>query len=197
MYFNSLEAVPKENRRASILDITSADAETAGTSQAVPNINNESMLPRESSNNTEQTISVSGGDSSGHNPFVSDKFIFNSSFSADDIIMEQEDPNDTRLHVDVARSLLPSERPCNGTSSGTYTYPIARIGSDLEALITEHMDEDNDINFIFDVGKAPTSHAMLFNANHNRISCITISSFGAQDRASTIGYVIFNCLMES
>ncbi|PHT37737.1 hypothetical protein CQW23_21310 [Capsicum baccatum] len=50
----------QENGRARILDIASVDAEDTGTSQAVPNTNNESMLPQESTN-TEQIIAVAGG----------------------------------------------------------------------------------------------------------------------------------------
>ncbi|KAF3684133.1 putative fasciclin-like arabinogalactan protein 12-like [Capsicum annuum] len=59
-YFKHLKAVPKKNRRASILDITSADAEAAGTSQAMPSTNNESIFPRQSTN-AEQIIAVAGG----------------------------------------------------------------------------------------------------------------------------------------
>ncbi|PHT71911.1 hypothetical protein T459_22696 [Capsicum annuum] len=73
MYFLHLESVNKPTRRGrpSILDITSADAETSGVSQEVPSTKNDS----------------------GH--------------------------------------------------------PVTRIGSDLETLITEHMDENNDVNSIF------------------------------------------------
>ncbi|PHU06586.1 Transcription factor MYB1R1 [Capsicum chinense] len=59
-YFKHLKAVPKKNRRASILDITSADAEAAGTSQAMPSTNNESIFLRQSTN-AEQIIAVAGG----------------------------------------------------------------------------------------------------------------------------------------
>ncbi|PHU06542.1 Transcription factor DIVARICATA [Capsicum chinense] len=72
-YFLHLESVNKPTRRGrpSILDITSADAETSGVSQEVPSTNND------------------------------------------------------------------------------ISHPVTRIGSDLEALITEHMDENNDVNSIF------------------------------------------------
>ncbi|XP_049407044.1 transcription factor SRM1-like [Solanum stenotomum] len=132
-FYKCLEAANKGNRRASILDITSVDAEAAGTSlvpnaedmigpafggsQVVPNTSNESMLPQESTNAEQQMITVAEG--------------------IDDLMMEQED-------VTAARS-------------GTYSHPITRIGSDLEALLAEPMDVDNDISSIFDVGKAPTS----------------------------------------
>ncbi|CAN4117047.1 unnamed protein product [Withania somnifera] len=174
-YFKRLKADPNEKRRASILDITSADAEAAGTSQAMPSTKNESMLPRESTN-AEQIIAVAGEESAGRNtafvdgmdslyPDVNDEFI-----SSNDLTMEQEDANETGFLADPGRSLLPSKQPFTAASSGTYGPPILGIGSDLEALITEHMDEDNDINSIFDVRKAPTSHAMLFNAAHSGIS---------------------------
>lgn len=215
-FFNRLEAVNKENRRASIHDITSVDAEAAGTSlvpntedmigsacggsQVAASTNNESMLPRESIN-AEQMIAVAGGESSGHSaafvngmnnlyPDVNDEFIL----GIDDLIAEPEDANEAGLLVDAGRSLLPSKHPCTAASSGTYSHPITRIGSELEALITEHMDKDNDISSIFDVGKAPTSHAMLFNAAHSGMcSCqntgaahsgmtsFAVASIGAKD----------------
>ncbi|MCD7462471.1 hypothetical protein HAX54_048610 [Datura stramonium] len=144
-----------------------------GGSQAVPSTNNESMLPRESTN-AEQMIAVAGGESSGHNvafvdghnPDVNDEFIL----GIDDLIMGQEDANEAGLLVDAGRSLLPSKQPCTAASSGTDSRPISRIGSELEALITEHPAEDNDISSIFYVGKAPTSHAMPSHAAHSGIS---------------------------
>uniref|UniRef100_A0A0V0H7L4 Putative ovule protein n=1 Tax=Solanum chacoense TaxID=4108 RepID=A0A0V0H7L4_SOLCH len=82
-FYKRLEAANKGNRRASILDITSVDAEAAGTSQfpntedmigpacggsqVVPNTSNESMLPQESTNAEQQMIAVAEGESSGHN----------------------------------------------------------------------------------------------------------------------------------
>ncbi|KAK4730980.1 hypothetical protein R3W88_023968 [Solanum pinnatisectum] len=132
-FYKRLEAANKGNRRASILDITSVDAEAAGTSQVpntedmigpacggsqvVPNTGNESMFPQESTNAEQQMITVAEG--------------------IDDLMTEQED-------VTAARS-------------GTYSHPITRIGIDLEALLFEPMDVDNDMSSIFDVGKAPTS----------------------------------------
>ncbi|KAF3684134.1 hypothetical protein FXO38_00432 [Capsicum annuum] len=186
-YFKRLQAVPKEKRRASILNITSADAEAAGTSQAVPSTKNEIMLPRESIN-AEQTIAVAEGESSGHdavfvngmdslNPDRNGEFIF----SIDDIIMEEEDANETGFLVDTGRSLLPSEQPCAAASTGAYGHPITRIGSDLEALLTEPREEDNDINSIFVVRKAPTSHEVLLNAGHSGISSYAAASFGAEN----------------
>ncbi|WMV51232.1 hypothetical protein MTR67_044617 [Solanum verrucosum] len=44
-------------------------------------------------------------------------------------------------------------------SSGTSGHPISRIGSELEALLSHPMDEDNDVSSIFDVGIAPTFDA--------------------------------------
>ncbi|PHT71892.1 hypothetical protein T459_22677 [Capsicum annuum] len=87
---------------------------------------------------------------------------------------EQEDANEASFCVYAATSPLPSEHPSTATSSGPYSHRITRIGSDLEALITEHVDEDNDINSIFDVLKVPTSHAILiiaaFLAPHNMVA---------------------------
>ncbi|MCE0480737.1 hypothetical protein HAX54_037839 [Datura stramonium] len=77
------------------------------------------------------------------------------------------------------RSLLPSKQPCTAASSGTGSRPISRIGSELEELITEHADEDNDISSIFDVGKAPSSHAMPSHAAHSGISGYAVASIGA------------------
>uniref|UniRef100_M1AJ50 I-box binding factor n=1 Tax=Solanum tuberosum TaxID=4113 RepID=M1AJ50_SOLTU len=113
-----------------------------GGSQAVPNTSNESMLPRESTN-AEQMIEVVGGESTDHNAVVN--------VGSD-------------VNVDAGSSLLPSKQSCTAASSGTYGHPISRIGSELEALLTEPMDEDNDITTIFDVGKAPTSYPVLFDA---------------------------------
>ncbi|KAF3630541.1 hypothetical protein FXO38_27100 [Capsicum annuum] len=137
-------------------DLQFNDAEAAGTSQAVPTSNNERMLPQESTN-AEQIIAVAGGQSSSHDaafvngmdslyPDVNGEFIF----GTDNIIIEEVDTNETGFLVDAGRPLFASE------------LAITRIGSDLEALLTEHRDEDNDINSIFDVGKAPTSHAVWF-----------------------------------
>ena len=44
-------------------------------------------------------------------------------------------------------------------SSGTSGHSISRIGSELEALLSNPMDEDNDFNLIFDVGMELTSDA--------------------------------------
>ncbi|MCD7461044.1 hypothetical protein HAX54_045057 [Datura stramonium] len=186
-YFKRQNDVDKKRRRrTSILDITSAAVGTSqvpntedmiGGSQEVPSTNNESMLPRKSTN-AEQMIAVAGGESSGHNvafvdghnPDVNDEFIL----GIDDLIMEQEDANEAEFLVDAGRSLLPSKQPCTAVSSGTDSRPIVRIGSELEALITEHAAVDNDISSIFDVGKAPTSHAA-----HSRISGYAVASVGA------------------
>ncbi|KAG5595221.1 hypothetical protein H5410_036453 [Solanum commersonii] len=46
-------------------------------------------------------------------------------------------------------------------SSGTSGHSIPRIGSELEALLSHPMDEDKDINFIFDVGIAPTAQTRM------------------------------------
>ncbi|PHU06543.1 hypothetical protein BC332_23032 [Capsicum chinense] len=98
------------------IDKYGRDAEAAGTTQAVPSSNSES-------------IAVAGGVSSGHDAgFVT------------------------------------------GMDS---LYP------DVNAIITENRGEDNDINSIFDVGKAPTSHAILFNAAHGGISSFAAASFRA------------------
>ncbi|MCD7461047.1 hypothetical protein HAX54_045060 [Datura stramonium] len=191
-FFKRQNAIDKKRkRRTSILDITSAAVGTSqvpntedmiGGSQAVPSTNNESMLPRESTN-AEQMIAVAGGESSGHNvafvdghnPDVNDEFIL----GIDDLIMGQEDANEAGLLVDAGRSLLPSKQPCTAASSGTDSRPISRIGSELEALITEHPAEDNDISSIFYVGKAPTSHAMPSHAAHSGISGYAVASIGA------------------
>ncbi|PHU06544.1 hypothetical protein BC332_23033 [Capsicum chinense] len=45
----------------------------------------------------------------------------------------------------------------------------------------DSLDEDNDLNSIFDVGKAPTSHVMLFNAAHSGISSFAAARFGAEN----------------
>ncbi|MCD9640401.1 hypothetical protein HAX54_025690 [Datura stramonium] len=195
-FFNRLEAVTKENRRASIRDTTSVDAEAAGTSlvpntedmigpayggsQAAASTNNESMLPRESTN-AEQMIAVAAGHSATFvngmdslYPDVNDEFIL----GIDDLIVEPEDANEAGF---LGRSLLLSKQPCTAASSGTYCHPITRIESELEGLITEHMDKDSGNNSIFDVGKAPTPHAMLSNAVHCGMPSYTVASFGAEN----------------
>ncbi|MCD7461042.1 hypothetical protein HAX54_045055 [Datura stramonium] len=139
-------------------------------------------LVRESTN-AEQMIAVAGGESSGHNvaffdghiPDVNDKFIL----SIDDLIMKQEDANEAGFLVDAGRSLLPSKQPCTAVSSGTDSRPIVRIGSELEALITEHAAEDNDISSIFYVEKVPTSHAMPYHAAHRGISGYAVANISA------------------
>ncbi|MCE5166342.1 hypothetical protein HAX54_017804, partial [Datura stramonium] len=90
-----------------------------------------------------------------------------------------EDTNEAGFLVDGGSSLIPSKQPCTAASSGTNSRPISRIGSELEALITEHEDEDSDISSIFDVGKAPTSHAMPSHAAHSGISDYAVASVGA------------------
>ncbi|KAM3320677.1 hypothetical protein P3S67_007879 [Capsicum chacoense] len=131
------------------------------------------MLPQESTN-AEQIIAVAGGESSSHDaafvngmdslyPDVNGEFIF----GTDNMIIEEVDTNETGFLVDSGRPLLASKQP------------ITRIGSDLEVLITEHRDEDNDINSIFDFGKAPTSHAAWFNAAHSGILSYVAASFRA------------------
>ena len=91
----------------------------------------------------EQVIEVVGGESTDHNAVVS--------VGSD-------------VNVDAGSFLLPSKRSGTAASggSGTYSHPIARIGNELEALLTEPMDEDNDISSIFEVRKAPTSYPVLF-----------------------------------
>ncbi|XP_060172709.1 uncharacterized protein LOC132603598 [Lycium barbarum] len=201
-YFNRLKAVNKDNRRSSIHDITSVDAETAGTSQ-VPNTevmigpacgrshsaastDNESMLPRESTN-AEQMRAVAGGGSSGPSaafvngmnslsPDADDEFILN----INDLIVEPEGTNEAGFLVDTGRSQLPSKQPCNA-SSETYCHPITRIGSELEALVTEHMVGDNDISSIYNVGKASVSHAMLSTAAHSGMPSYPVASIGAKN----------------
>ncbi|PHT97216.1 hypothetical protein BC332_33070 [Capsicum chinense] len=64
-YFKHLKAVPTEKRRESILDLISADAEATQTSQIVISTKNERTLPQESIN-AEQTITVTEGESAGH-----------------------------------------------------------------------------------------------------------------------------------
>ncbi|XP_059300258.1 transcription factor SRM1-like [Lycium ferocissimum] len=192
-YFSRLKAVNEDNRRkkrTSIHDITSVDPETAGTSQvpntehmlgpadggsqaAVASTDNESMLPQESTN-AEQMMAVAGGESSGPGtaivngmnnlyPDVNDEFVL----GIDDLILEPEGIKEAGFLVDSGRSQLPGKQPCNAAGSGTSSHPITRIGSDLEALITEHMVGDNDISSIFDAGKAPTSDAMLSEGKTN------------------------------
>ncbi|PHT24942.1 hypothetical protein CQW23_32185 [Capsicum baccatum] len=69
-YFKHLKSVPNVKRRETILDIISADAEAAGTSQVVLSTKNERTLPQESIN-AEQTITVAEGESAGHGSLVS------------------------------------------------------------------------------------------------------------------------------
>ncbi|PHT71922.1 hypothetical protein T459_22707 [Capsicum annuum] len=97
-YFLRLESVNKPTRRGrpSILDITSADAETSGVSQEVPSTNNDN------------------------------------------------------------------------------SHPVTRIGSDLEAIITEHMDENNDVNSIF---YYTVSSSGAINAPENNVA----ASLGAMN----------------
>ncbi|MCE5167436.1 hypothetical protein HAX54_002115, partial [Datura stramonium] len=139
-----------------------------GGSQAMPSTKNESMLPRESTN-AEQMIAVAGGESSGHNAAFVDGM--NSLYA-------NEDTNEAGFLVNGGSSLLPCKQPCTAASSGTNSRPISRIGSELEALITEHAHKDSDISSIFDVGKAPTSHAMPSHAAHSGISDYTVASVG-------------------
>lgn len=95
-------------------------------------------------------IEVVGGESTDHNAVVS--------VGSD-------------VNVDAGSFLLPSKRSGTAASggSGTYSHPIARIGNELEALLTEPMDEDNDISSIFEVRKAPTSYPVLVDAALSRI----------------------------
>ncbi|KAF3633021.1 hypothetical protein FXO38_25810 [Capsicum annuum] len=64
-YFKHLKVFPKAKRGESILDIISADAEAAGTSQVVLSTKNESTLPQESIN-----AEVAEGESAGHGSLV-------------------------------------------------------------------------------------------------------------------------------
>ncbi|XP_004246920.2 transcription factor SRM1-like [Solanum lycopersicum] len=134
-FFKRLEAANKGERRASILDITSADAEAAGTSQVpktedmigpacggsqvVPN-----MSPQESTNAEQQMTTVAE--------------------DIDDLMTELED--------------------ATAASSGTYSHAITRIGSELEALLAEPMDVDNAISSIFDDEKTPASRYAVVEA---------------------------------
>ncbi|KAK6779587.1 hypothetical protein RDI58_021771 [Solanum bulbocastanum] len=94
-FYKRLKAANKGNRRASILDITSVDAEAAGTSQVpntedmigpacggsqvVPNTSNESMFPQESTNAEQRMITVAEG--------------------IDDLMTEQEDVTAARSRI--------------------------------------------------------------------------------------------------
>ncbi|PHT29636.1 hypothetical protein CQW23_30768 [Capsicum baccatum] len=99
--------------------------------------------------------------------------IFGTAFRTDDMFMEKEDANEASFCVYTATSPLPSEHPSTATSSRPYNHPITRIGNDLEALITEHVDEDNDINSIFDVLKCwSTIVALLLSTIVAHISTI-------------------------
>lgn len=134
-FFKRLEAANIGERRASILDITSADAEAAGTSQVpktedmigpacggsqvVPN-----MSPQESTNAEQQMTTVAE--------------------DIDDLMTELED--------------------ATAASSGTYSHAITRIGSELEALLAEPMDVDNAISSIFDDEKTPASRYAVVEA---------------------------------
>ncbi|PHT44334.1 hypothetical protein T459_35660 [Capsicum annuum] len=69
-YFKHLKAVPTDKRRESILDLISADTEATQTSQIVISTKNERTLPQESIN-AEQTITVTEGESAGHDSVVS------------------------------------------------------------------------------------------------------------------------------
>ncbi|KAK6779907.1 hypothetical protein RDI58_022091 [Solanum bulbocastanum] len=134
-YFKRIEANNKGNRRArekpSVLDIISVDAEFGGTSQ-VPN-----------------TVDMIGPTCGGSQavPNISNESMF-----------PQESTNTEQMMAVVGGELLGQNAFVNvDISNGASSHPISRIGSELEALLSHSMDEDNDISLIFDVGKAPTS----------------------------------------
>ncbi|XP_016445562.2 uncharacterized protein LOC107770741 [Nicotiana tabacum] len=145
-------------------------------------IENKSMLPQEITI-AEPEIAVSGGESSGPGAAfvnevsrlyhdVTDDFIL----GIDDLIVEQEVTYEAGIQVDTERSLLPSQQPSTAAGNEIYGHPVTRIGSELEALITEHMVEDNEISSIFDVGKTPSSHAMLSSTAHSGMSSYTVAA---------------------
>ncbi|PHT27628.1 hypothetical protein CQW23_32768 [Capsicum baccatum] len=67
-YFMHLKVIPKEKRRARILDITREDAKVVGTLQVVPSTKKKSTLPGESIN-ADQTIAAAKGESAVANRF--------------------------------------------------------------------------------------------------------------------------------
>uniref|UniRef100_A0A3Q7ISF0 I-box binding factor n=1 Tax=Solanum lycopersicum TaxID=4081 RepID=A0A3Q7ISF0_SOLLC len=161
-FFKRLEAANKGERRASILDITSADAEAAGTSQVpktedmigpacggsqvVPN-----MSPQESTNAEQQMTTVAEGESSGHNA----AFI--------DVINSLIPDVNVEFFSDID-DLMTELEDATAASSGTYSHAITRIGSELEALLAEPMDVDNAISSIFDDEKTPASRYAVVEA---------------------------------
>ncbi|KAK4707403.1 hypothetical protein R3W88_033049 [Solanum pinnatisectum] len=147
-YFKRVEANNKGNRRArakpSVLDIISVDTEFSGTSQ-VPNI-------------VDMIGPACGGSQAVPN-------------SSNESMFPRENTNAEQMMAVVGGELSGQNAFVNvDTSSGTSSHPISRIGSELEALLSHSMDEDNDINLIFDVGKAPTPDDGIAPTAHTRMS---------------------------
>ncbi|PHT37954.1 hypothetical protein CQW23_21527 [Capsicum baccatum] len=94
-YFRHLKAIPKMNRKASILDITSVDAEATGTSQAVPSSNSESVAVVGRVSSGYDATFVNGIDSLYLD--MNCEFIF----GIDDIIIEEVDRNKTGFIIDA------------------------------------------------------------------------------------------------
>ncbi|XP_049406341.1 transcription factor SRM1-like [Solanum stenotomum] len=136
-YFKRVEANKKGNRRTrakpSVLDITGVDAEFSGNSQ-VP-----------------FAVDMIGPACEGSQA-VPD--------TSTESMCHRESTNAEQVTAVVGGELSGENAFVNvDASSGTSGHSIPRIGSELEALLSHPMDEDNDFNLIFDVGMAPTSDA--------------------------------------
>ncbi|WMV45227.1 hypothetical protein MTR67_038612, partial [Solanum verrucosum] len=126
--------------KPSVLDIISMDAEFGGTSQ-VPN-----------------TVDMIGLACEGSQAMPN---------SSNESMFPWESTNAEQMTTVVGGELSGQNALVNvDTSSGTSSHPISSIKSELEALLSHSMDEDNDINLIFDVGKAPTPDAGIAPIAH-------------------------------
>ncbi|KAK4730977.1 hypothetical protein R3W88_023965 [Solanum pinnatisectum] len=84
----------------------------------------------------------------------------------------RESTNAEQMTAVVRRKLSGKNAFMNiDASSGTSGHSIPKIGSELEALLSHPMDEDNDFNLIFDVGMAPTSDVGIAPTAQIRMSC--------------------------
>ncbi|KAH0638252.1 hypothetical protein KY289_038167 [Solanum tuberosum] len=136
-YFKRVEANKKGNRRArakpNVLDITGVDAKFGGNSQ-VP-----------------ITVDMIGPACEGSQA-VPD--------TSTESMCHRESTNAEQMTAVVGGELSGENAFVNvDASTGTSGHSIPRIGSELEALLSHPMDEDTDIDLIFDVGMAPTSDA--------------------------------------
>ncbi|KAG5584384.1 hypothetical protein H5410_044818 [Solanum commersonii] len=136
-YFKRVEANKKGNRRArakpNVLDITGVDAEFGGNSQV------------------QITVDMIGPACEGSQA-VPD--------TSTESMCHRESTNAEQMTAVVGGELSGENAFVNvDASSGTSGHSIPSIGSELEALLSHPMDEDTDIDLIFDVGMAPTSDA--------------------------------------